>query len=408
MSVFANTEEAIEEIRRGKMLIVTDDEGRENEGDFVMAAEAVTPEAVNFIASRGRGLLCQAITALRSRELRLPLMVRENTALHTTAFAVSVDARRGTTTGISAFDRAATIRVLTAPETRPEDLARPGHIFPLIAADGGVLTRAGHTEAASDLARLAGFAPSGILCEILDEDGSMARLPRLTQLAAEFKLKILTVKELAAWRAKNDPAPAAAPAAAKRLAESRLPTRAGDFRVIAYDNPECSAQPHIALVSRTAFDPDNALVRVHSECLTGEVLLSGRCDCRAQLEEAMQRISSEGGVLIYLRQEGRGIGLTEKIRAYALQDEGRDTYDANICLGHDPDERDYTMAAAILKDLKVSCIRLMTNNPAKVQALGDAGIIVRERIPVEIKPGEDNREYLAAKKARFGHKLNYV
>jgi 3,4-dihydroxy 2-butanone 4-phosphate synthase/GTP cyclohydrolase II len=418
MNSFARTEEAIEEIRRGKILIVTDDEDRENEGDFVMAAEGVTPEAVNFIVRRGRGLLCQALSADSARRLELPLMTDENTSLHETAFTLSVDARAGTTTGISAFDRAVTVRALADPRTRPEDLARPGHIFPLIAAEGGVLARRGHTEAAADLARLAGFAPSGILCEILDEDGAMARMGRLQEIAAEEGLKILTIKELAAWREKNDPpaeaktlsAPlrGARQTAALRLAESRLPTREGDFRLILYKNPGSAEQPHIALVSQKAFDPAQALVRVHSECLTGETLLSSRCDCGAQLREAIRRTSSEGGVLIYLRQEGRGIGLTEKIRAYALQDEGRDTYEANLALGHGPDERDYAIAAAILKDLGVSGIRLMTNNPAKIEALAAGGIDVKERVGVEIKPGEDNREYLAAKKARFGHYLTHV
>ncbi|MDR1931525.1 MAG: 3,4-dihydroxy-2-butanone-4-phosphate synthase [Spirochaetales bacterium] len=407
---FASVEEAIEEIRRGKMLIVTDDEDRENEGDFIMAADAVTPEAVNFVTGYGRGLLCQSITRRRARELDLPLMVSRNTSLHETAFTVSVDARQGATTGISAFDRAVTIKALTCASTRPEDLARPGHIFPLIAADGGVLARPGHTEAAADLARLAGFCPSGILCEILDSDGRMARLGRLAEIAAEHGLRILTVQSLIAWRKQKDKneEPRQTESGARRLAESRLPTHAGDFRILLYENPGNADQPHIALVSEKAFDPHNALVRVHSECLTGEVLLSGRCDCGAQLEQAMLRTAGEGGLVIYLRQEGRGIGLTEKIRAYALQDEGCDTFDANIKLGHGPDERDYAAAAAILKDLGVCGVRLMTNNPAKIDALLAAGIEVRQRVPVEIRPGEANRSYLAAKKARFGHHLNYV
>jgi 3,4-dihydroxy 2-butanone 4-phosphate synthase/GTP cyclohydrolase II len=413
MSDFARVEEAIEEIRGGRMLIVTDDEGRENEGDFIMAAETVTPEAVNFVTKYGRGLLCQSITAPRARELNLPLMVNKNTALHATAFTVSVDLRKGCGTGISAFDRAATIKALVHPSTRPEDLGRPGHIFPLIAAPGGVLARQGHTEAAADLARIAGFRPSGILCEILDEDGNMARVPRLREIAAGHGIKILTVKDLVRWREKNDAAPPAdggriPGAEAKRLAESRLPSKAGDFRLILYENPASPEQPHIVLVSKKKLDPSNALVRVHSECLTGETLLSERCDCGAQLEKAMRKTAAEGGLIIYLRQEGRGIGLTEKIRAYALQDEGCDTYDANIKLGHGPDERDYAIAAAILKDLGVSGIRLLTNNPAKIEALAAGGITVRERIPVEIKPGRENRNYLAAKKSRFGHKLNYI
>jgi 3,4-dihydroxy 2-butanone 4-phosphate synthase/GTP cyclohydrolase II len=420
MKRFAHTEEAIEELRRGKILIVTDDEDRENEGDFVMAAGRVSPEAVNFMISRGRGLLCQAITADCAARLRLTPMAGENTALHGTAFTQSVDALEGTTTGISAFDRALTVRALADPRTRPEDLARPGHVFPLIAAEGGVLTRRGHTEAAADLARLAGFAPSGILCEILDEDGAMARMGRLEEIAAAEDLKILTIEELTAWREKNDPALRSGPlpggdpgaalpnTAALRLAESRLPTGEGDFRLILYENPGSAAQPHIALVSQKPFNPAEALVRVHSECLTGETFLSRRCDCGAQLLAAMERTAAEGGVLIYLRQEGRGIGLTEKIRAYALQDAGRDTYEANLALGHGPDERDYAMAAAILRDLGISGIRLMTNNPAKIEALAAEGITVKERIGVEITPGRDNRDYLAAKKARFGHYLTQV
>jgi 3,4-dihydroxy 2-butanone 4-phosphate synthase/GTP cyclohydrolase II len=294
-------------------------------------------------------------------------------------------------------------------------LARPGHIFPLIAAAGGVLARAGHTEAAVDLARLAGFTPSGILCEILDAGGQMARLGRLSEIAAEAGLKILTVKALIDWRARNDRDGAGASlaggqpeGAAQRLAESRLPTDAGDFRLILYRNPDRARDPHIALVSEKPFDPDDALVRVHSECLTGEAFLSVRCDCREQLGQAMRRTACEGGVVIYLRQEGRGIGLTEKIRAYALQDAGYDTFDANLKLGHGPDERDYADAAAILKDLGVSGVRLMTNNPAKMEALLAAGITVSERVPVEIRPGEENRSYLAAKKARFGHHLTHI
>jgi 3,4-dihydroxy 2-butanone 4-phosphate synthase/GTP cyclohydrolase II len=413
MHEFVEVDEAIEEIRGGRMLIVTDDEDRENEGDFIMAAEAVTPQAVNFVIRYGRGLLCQSITARRARELNLPLMVSRNTALHETAFTVSVDLRKGAGTGISAFDRAATIKALVHPATRPGDLGRPGHIFPLIAAEGGVLSRQGHTEAAADLARLAGFQPSGILCEILDEDGSMARVPRLREIAAGHGIKILTVKSLVQWRAKNDAAARedggdkqTPGAEARRLAESRLPSKAGDFRVILYENPASPEQPHIALVSEKAFDPSSAIVRVHSECLTGETLLSKRCDCGAQLQKSMRAAAAEGGIIIYLRQEGRGIGLTDKIRAYALQDEGCDTYDANIKLGHGPDERDYGVAAAILKDLGVSGIRLLTNNPAKVEALAAGGITVRERIPVEIKPGRENRSYLAAKKSRFGHKFS--
>jgi 3,4-dihydroxy 2-butanone 4-phosphate synthase/GTP cyclohydrolase II len=399
--VYIEAEEAIDEIRRGKMLIVTDNENRENEGDLIMAAEKVSPDAVNFMVSYGRGLLCQAITPQRARELDLPLMVQKNTAVHATAFTVSVDVREGTTTGISAFDRALTIKAMVNPATVPEDLCRPGHIFPLIANAGGVLAREGHTETTVDLARLAGFSPSGILCEILDEDGSMARLPRLEKMAREHGLKILTVEKLAAWRKTHDKF-------IRRLASSRLPTRTGNFQIISYENPGRPDQPHLALVSEKEYDRSYALVRLHSECLTGEVLGALRCDCAAQLSRSMERINAEGGVLIYLRQEGRGIGLTQKICAYALQDEGLDTVDANIKLGHKGDERDYNAAAAILKDLGISGIRLMTNNPGKVEALHQAGIVIRDQVRIEIDPNKENRAYLAVKKNRFGHKLELV
>ena len=414
---YAEVEEAINEIRRGKMLIVTDNEDRENEGDLVMAAEAVTPEAVNFIVTYAKGLLCQAITPQRARELELPLMVKKNTSLYTTAFTISVDAKEGTTTGISVFDRAVTIKALTDPATRAEDLSRPGHVFPLIAKDGGVLERKGHTEAASDMARLAGFLPSGILCEILDDDGSMARLPRLEKMALEHGIKILTVEKLAAWRKIHDQPSRSNTAdtdllsgenSFPQLSQSRLPARAGNFQLISYENPGKPDQPHLALISEKKFDPKNALVRIHSECLTGEVLGSLRCDCAGQLSQAMERISAEGGVLLYLRQEGRGIGLTQKILAYALQDEGLDTVDANIKLGHQDDEREYAAAAVILKRLGISGVRIMTNNPDKAQALSQAGIDVKDLVRIEIEPADENREYLVAKKTRFGHKLELV
>ena len=399
-TTFATIEEALDEIRQGKMLIVTDNENRENEGDFVMAAEKVTPDAVNFMTIHGRGLLCQAITAGRARELKLTPMVQQNTSVHTTAFTVSVDARYVTTTGISAFDRAATIKTIIDPAACAEDLLRPGHIFPLIAKDDGVLIRDGHTEAAVDLVRLAGCGTSGILCEILDMDGKMAQLPRLREMARQHNLKIVTVENLIRWRKEHD--------MVKRIAESRLPAKAGDFQLVLYENSINPEQPHLAMISAKAFDPDNALVRVHSECFTGEVLMSVRCDCRDQLTEAMQRIAEEGGAIIYLRQEGRGIGLAEKIKAYHLQDQGYDTADANIKLGHQPDERDYTMAAAILRDLGIRGVRLMTNNPDKEISLKDAGIRVSGRVRIEIQPGDKNRDYLTAKKVRFGHHLEYV
>jgi 3,4-dihydroxy 2-butanone 4-phosphate synthase/GTP cyclohydrolase II len=448
-TVYAEVEEALEIIRAGKMIIVTDNEDRENEGDLIMAAEKVSPDAINFITAKARGLLCQAITAERAAELELPLMVRDNTSFHTTAFTVSVDAREGTTTGISTFDRDVTIKALVNPESRPDDFCKPGHIFPLVAKSGGVLERDGHTETTVDLARLAGFLPSGILCEILDDDGTMARLPRLEKMAREFGLKILTVEKLIAWRkihdsdfsfarengAKNCGAEKnaasscacecanecacanaaglgavknAAAAGATALAESRLPTLAGNFRLVSYENAGKPDQPNLALVSQKSFDPANALVRVHSECLTGEVLGSLRCDCAGQLARALARIADEGGVLVYLRQEGRGIGLTEKIRAYAIQDEGVDTFDANVKLGHEADERDYAAAAAILKSLGISGIRLLTNNPDKNRALVQAGIAVHEQLRIEIEPSAESRAYLAAKKDRAGHSLELV
>jgi 3,4-dihydroxy 2-butanone 4-phosphate synthase/GTP cyclohydrolase II len=413
-AIFADIEAAVEDIRQGKMLVVTDDEDRENEGDLIMAAEKVDPGAVNFMAIHGRGLICQAITEKRARELDLPPMVTENTSANTTAFTVSVDAAC-TSTGISAFDRAATIRALVDPATKPADLLKPGHIFPLIARDGGVLARDGHTEAAADLARLAGLTPSGILCEILAADGRMARLPQLAVFAKQHGLKLITVASLIRWRREHEavtdlPVRTDLPTdlLIRRLAESRLPSQAGNFRMILYDNPGCPRQPHLALVSEAPFNAGDALVRVHSECFTGEVLRSGRCDCGDQLTESLRRVAAEGGVVIYLRQEGRGIGLTEKVKAYALQDTGLDTVDANIRLGHGPDERDYAAAAAILRDLGISGIRLMTNNPAKVEALSAAGIRINARVPVEVQPGEENRNYLKAKKVRLGHKLEYV
>jgi 3,4-dihydroxy 2-butanone 4-phosphate synthase/GTP cyclohydrolase II len=395
---FTTVEEALDEIRNGRMLIVTDSEGRENEGDFVMAAELVTPEDVNFVTRYGRGLLCQAVTPERARKLDLPLMVSRNTSLHETAFTVSVDLREGATTGISAFDRAAAVRALVDPKTGPDDLCRPGHIFPLIARPGGVLERDGHTEATVDLARLAGLAPSGILCEILDDDGSMARVPRLAEIAREHGLKMLTVESLIRWRKEH----------ITRVAEARLPTRYGTFTLAAYENPDNRAMPHLALVSEKSFSPDNALVRVHSECFTGDVLASLRCDCGGQLHQAMREVARDGGLVLYLRQEGRGIGLAEKIRAYALQDQGCDTVEANLALGFAPDERDYDVAAAILRNLGVRGLRLLTNNPGKAAALESAGFTVHACVPLEMEPVNENREYLAVKKTKMGHKLALV
>lgn len=397
---FMSVENAIEEIRIGRMLIVVDDEDRENEGDFIMAADKVRPEDINFIATQGKGLLCQAITRETAERLYLEPMVARNTSSHTTAFTVSVDARDGTTTGISAYDRAITVHALVAADTAPEALLRPGHVFPLIAKDGGVLVRDGHTEAAVDLPTLAGLSPSGILCEIMDDDGTMARLPHLAEMAKKFGIGLVTVKSIIEYRRNQRPA--------ERLTESELPTDYGSFRMVLYANPERPDAPHFALISSRLFDTGNALVRVHSECLTGETIRSRRCDCGDQLAEAQRRIAREGGVLVYLRQEGRGIGLAEKIRAYSLQDQGVDTVDANIRLGHPADAREYSMAAAILKDLGVTGVRLLTNNPKKVKELVMCGVAVRERVSIEIEPNETNRSYLKTKRERFGHFIEAV
>ncbi len=398
--VLVDAATAIEQTRRGRILIVTDDEGRENEGDLVLAAERVTPEAVNFMARHARGLLCQAITAQRARELDLEPMTRENTSAHATAFTVSVDARGVTTTGISAFDRAATIGAVIDPGCLPEDLLRPGHVFPLVAKDGGVLARAGHTEAAVDLARMAGLYPSGILCEVLDDDGTMARLPRLALLARRHGLRIVTVAELAAYRRRVEPD------LVRRTGDARLPTEVGEFRLVVYESALEPGLSHFALVKGEPHLGAAPLVRVHSECLTGESLLSARCDCGFQLRESMRRVQAAGsGVIVYLRQEGRGIGFANKVRAYRLQDEGVDTVEANLRLGLPADARDYTSAARILQDLGISSVQLLTNNPAKIAGLRAGGIEVVERIPLEVGPGRDNRAYLATKKERCGHLL---
>lgn len=399
MSIFAPIEEAIEDIRQGKIVIVVDDEDRENEGDFIAAAEKVTPEMVNFIVKHGRGLLCAPITKDRAEELELPPMVERNTEKHGTAFTVSVDYKHGTTTGISAFDRARTIKSLVDPSTRPEDLSRPGHIFPLTAKQGGVLRRAGHTEATVDLARLAGLKPAGLLCEIMDSDGSMARLPRLQEIAKDFSLKIITIKDLIAYRQRREKL-------VKRLFSAQLPTRYGEFKLIAYETL-IEGDHHLALIKGDVEGKENVLVRVHSQCLTGDVFGSARCDCGDQLHQAMCKIEEEGaGVLVYMRQEGRGIGLLNKLVCYRLQDQGLDTVDANMAIGFPPDARDYGIGAQILADLGLSSIRLMTNNPAKRIGLEGYGLKVVERVPIVAKPHEHNRFYLETKRDRMGHLLD--
>jgi 3,4-dihydroxy 2-butanone 4-phosphate synthase/GTP cyclohydrolase II len=397
--VFASIEDAVEDIRQGKLIVVVDDEDRENEGDFIAAASKATPEMINFILKHGRGLLCAPITRERAEELQLPPMVERNTEKHGTAFTVSVDYKHGTATGISAFDRAKTIQALVDPSTRPDDLARPGHIFPLVAKRGGVLRRAGHTEAAVDLARLAGLKPAGLLCEIMDADGSMARLPRLQEIAKELSLKIITIKDLIAYRQRREKL-------VKRLFSTPLPTRYGEFNLTVYE-AIMEENHHLALIKGDVEGRKNVLVRVHSQCLTGDVFGSGRCDCGDQLHQAMQRIEEEGlGVLVYMRQEGRGIGLLNKLVCYRLQDQGLDTVDANVAIGFPPDARDYGIGAQILADLGLTSIRLMTNNPAKRIGLEGYGLEVVERVPLIIQPNEHNRFYLETKRDKLGHLLD--
>jgi len=394
----ATVEEAIEDYRAGKFVIIIDDEGRENEGDLAIAAEKVTPEAINFMTKYGRGLICLPIIGQRLDELQIPMMVTENTSTFGTAFTVSIEAREGTTTGISAYDRARTVRVVLDPRTRPEDLRRPGHMFPLRAAEGGVLERQGHTEASVDLARLAGLYPAAVICEILSDDGSMARLPELERFAARHGFKLISVAQLVDYRRRHD-------RLVRRIAETRLPTPFGEFRVYAYEHVVDGDQP-IALVMGTWQGDEPVLTRLHSECLTGEVFGSLRCDCGEQLRRAQALIAQEGrGVILYLRQEGRGIGLLNKLRAYALQDEGLDTVEANLHLGFDPDPRDYSIAAQILADLGVERVRLLTNNPRKVQGLEKCGVQVVERLPLAVPPNDQNRRYLRTKRAKLGHWL---
>ncbi|MEO0142269.1 MAG: bifunctional 3,4-dihydroxy-2-butanone-4-phosphate synthase/GTP cyclohydrolase II [candidate division WOR-3 bacterium] len=391
----ASIEEGIQEIKKGKPVIVVDDENRENEGDFIAAAEKVTPRLINFMAKHGRGLICVALTAKRLEELDIPVMVSDNTALHGTPFAISVDAKRGTTTGISAFDRAKTVKALVDKRTKPEDLARPGHIFPLRATEGGVLRRAGHTEASIDLARLAGLYPAGVLCEIMDSDGRMAKLSKLKKIARNFNLKIITIRDLIEYRRKKEKL-------VEKILETELPTKYGRFKLMLYED-KITHEHHIALVLGNVRGRRNVLVRVHSQCLTGDVFHSLRCDCGDQLDKALSMIAkNKSGVFLYMRQEGRGIGLVNKLKAYKLQERGLDTVEANLALGYPPDLRDYGIGAQILADLGLTSVRLLTNNPKKIIGLEGYGLKVVEQIPI-FAPHKHNLSYLRTKREKLGH-----
>ena len=398
---FAPIDEAIAAVREGQMIIVVDDEDRENEGDLTIAADKITPDAINFMAKHGRGLICLPMTGERLDELEIPMMVSENTSRFETAFAVPVEAKHVTSTGISAADRAATVRVAVDAATVPSDLARPGHMFPLRARGGGVLVRAGQTEAAVDLARLAGLYPAGVICEVMNDDGTMARVPDLAKFAKRHALLMITIADLIKYRMRNDKL-------VRRFADATLPTEHGLFHVHAYESV-IDGETHVALVRGDVGAGKDILVRVHSRCLTGDVFHSARCDCGRQLTVAMRRIAAEDrGVLLYLNQEGRGIGLSNKIRAYQLQDQGRDTVEANEELGFKADQRDYGIGAQILGDLGVHTMRLLTNNPRKFVGLEGYGLAVSESVPLEIPPSEFSKAYLKTKKEKLGHKLSSV
>jgi len=397
---FASIPEAVQAIKEGEIVLVVDDADRENEGDLIMAAEAATPSNIGFFVRHTSGLIVMPMLGERLDQLELPLMVQHNTETHRTAFTVSVDAAEGTTTGISAADRATTIQTLIDPDTKPADLLRPGHIFPLRYREGGVLKRAGHTEAGIDLARLAGCYPAAVLCEVVNPDGSMARLPQLDAFAAEHGLKLISIADLIRYRRQREKL-------VRRVAEARIPTQWGDFTAFAYESI-LDGEQHLALVKGEVAGQDDVLVRVHSECLTGDAFGSLRCDCGAQLEGALRRIAETGkGVVIYLRgQEGRGIGLAHKLRAYSLQERGRDTVDANLELGLPVDDREYGIGSQILVDLGVTTMRLMTNNPAKYGGLDGYGLQIVERVPLETYPNPENLRYLRTKRERMGHLLD--
>jgi 3,4-dihydroxy 2-butanone 4-phosphate synthase/GTP cyclohydrolase II len=400
-SPFATIDEAIAAVRAGQMVVVVDDEDRENEGDLTIAAEKITPEVINFMATHGRGLICMPMTAERLDQLDVPLMVSQNTTLFKTAFCVSIEAKHSVSTGISASDRAATVLAAIDPNTKPSDLARPGHMFPLRARDGGVMVRAGQTEAAVDLARIAGLYPAGVICEIMNPDGSMARVPELTKFTKKHGLLMVTIADLIRYRMRTE-------RLVRRVASASLPTEHGPFRIWAYEN-QLDNETHVALVCGDIGSGKDVLVRVHSKCLTGDVFHSGRCDCGSQLEAALDRIAAEGrGVLLYLNQEGRGIGLANKIRAYELQDQGLDTVEANERLGFKADQRDYGIGAQILGDLGIKTMRLLTNNPRKFVGLQGYGLSVSDVVPLEIPASDSTRSYLKTKKDKLGHRLSSV